>query len=163
MEKKIDIVLSILKEHSQLLHVLEHRTEVTGAEVTAIKEDINHMKGDITRLKEEQAVIKNDLGAVKDDLGVVKTDLAMVKDELGVVKTDLATVKDELGVVKTDLAIVKDDLGVVKNDQMSLSVRVDKNHDEVIARLDDLDEMMDYVMLNVARHGAKLLAKKKLS
>ena len=121
MEKKIDIVLSILKEHSQLLHVLEHRTEVTGAEVTAIKEDINHMKGDITRLKEEQAVIKN------------------------------------------DLAMVKDDLGMVKNDQMSLSVRVDKNHDEVITRLDDLDEMMDYVMLNVARHGAKLLAKKKLS
>lgn len=149
MEKKIDIVLSILKEHSQLLHVLEHRTEVTGAEVTAIKEDINHMKGDITRLKEEQAVIKNDLGAVKDDLGMVKN--------------DLATVKDELGVVKTDLAMVKDDLGIVKNDQMSLSVRVDKNHDEVIARLDDLDEMMDYVMLNVARHGAKLLAKKNLS
>ncbi len=121
MEKKIDSILSILKEHSQLLRVLKHRTEVTGAEVTAIKEDINHMKGDITGLKEEQAVIKNDLG------------------------------------------VVKDELGVVKNDQTTLSARIDKNHTEVIMRLDDLDEKMDYVMLYVARHEAKLLAKKKLS
>lgn len=113
--------MSVLKEHSRLLHVLEHRAEVTGAEVTAMKEDINHMKDDITGLKEGQAIIKNGLG------------------------------------------VVKDELGIVKNDQLSLSARVDKNHDDVIASLSDLDETMDYVMLNVAGHSAKLPAKKKLS
>lgn len=113
MEKKLDKILSvlqehsqILQEHSQLLRTLEHRTEVTGSEVKAIKEEMHYLKGEAIKLDNGQKLLKED--------------------------------------------------------QLALLSCVDNNHTEVKEKLNDLDEKMDYVLLNVARHEAKLLAKKKL-
>ena len=45
LNQKVVNIESTQQEHTQLLRALEHRSEVTGTEVTTIKEEINLPKG----------------------------------------------------------------------------------------------------------------------
>lgn len=58
-------------EHGAILRALEHRTEVMGANLTRLQEDVNYIRGQVTHLEHlesQMAEIKENLLDVEDAL-----------------------------------------------------------------------------------------------
>ncbi len=57
MKKDVAILQAGQAEHTQILKALEHRYEGMSADIKAMKEDINYLKGGPKKLKEEVAIL----------------------------------------------------------------------------------------------------------
>lgn len=60
IETKVENIESTQHEYTQLLRVLEHRTDVIGAKVIAMEETIQRSEGRITSLEKATLAIKED-------------------------------------------------------------------------------------------------------
>lgn len=64
-------VKGVKDEHGAILRALEHRTEVMGANLTRLQEDVNYIRGQVTHLEHlgsQMAEIKENLLDVEDAL-----------------------------------------------------------------------------------------------
>lgn len=74
LNQKVVNIESTQQEHTQLLRALEHRSEVTGAEVTTIKEEINYLKGDAAKNEARHDIVLDKLSDTDE-----KLDYALLK------------------------------------------------------------------------------------
>ena len=66
--EKLNGIESTQQEHTQLLRALEHRSEVTGAEISTIKEDITYLKGDAAKNEAINGSVLDKLSDIDENL-----------------------------------------------------------------------------------------------
>lgn len=112
----------------------------TNAIVSGLKEDVSGLKEDVSGLKEDVSGLKGDVSGLKGDVSGLKADVSVLKE-------DMASVKKEQELFRQEL--------------FAQSERIDRNHKEVMARLDSLEEKVDYSLQVLQRHDMEIYSLKK--
>jgi len=76
-----------MDETKELLMAIKHSVEVTGAKVTAMQDELVHLRKDVN-------AIKSDVEVLKTDVSILKTDVSILKTDVSILKTDVAELKN---------------------------------------------------------------------
>ena len=75
-------VQAIREEHGGLLRVLEHRAEVTSANIVRLQEDVTYLTGSVNHLKGDMDQLKDDIGQLKGKVDHLQNDVTEIKENL---------------------------------------------------------------------------------
>lgn len=79
LQEELSPIKSQLDENTQILKVLEHKTDVIKAEQENMKHDLANISGDIQSIKKDVDTISKDLTMVEAVAGKNMTDIAFLK------------------------------------------------------------------------------------
>lgn len=86
------------------------------------------------------------------------TDLVRIVGSTNAIVSEL---KEDVSGLKEDMASVKKEQELFRQELFTQSERIDRNHKEVMARLDSLEEKVDYSLQVLQRHDMEIFSLKK--
>lgn len=72
VESKVDIIEGKLDEQRDILRAVEHRTEENSAQLTALGESMNYIKGDISNINNRLDYQIGEIAKTKEELSILK-------------------------------------------------------------------------------------------
>lgn len=94
-------------------------------------------------------------------VGTTNAIVTELKVDVAGLKVDVAGLKDDVAGLKDDVAAIKKEQELFRQELFAQSERIDKNHSEVMKRLDSLETKVDYSLKKLQEHDIEIFNLKK--
>lgn len=101
------------------------------------------------------------VGSTNAIVSELKKDVSELKKDVSGLKEDVSGLKNDVSGLKADMAAVKKEQELFRQELFAQSERIDRNHKEVMTRLDSLEEKVDYSLQVLQRHDIEIFNLKK--